>query len=110
MPVLGPVAAVVGARGLGDLVHLVLTHESGATSTLHLSLTMPPDATRSGLEFYRADGWHARPDSPFDALDAHRAAVADLVTAASTGQTRHRCDVRFGRDVVAMLDRLQQAL
>ena len=110
VPVLGPIAAVVGARGLGDLVHLVLTHESGATSTLHLSLTMPPDATRSGLEFYRADGWHARPDSPFNALGAHRAAVADLVTAASTGQTRHRCDVRFGRDVVAMLDRIQQAL
>ena len=80
----------------------MLTDESGATSTLRLSLTMPPDATRSGLEFYRADGWHARPDSPFDALGAHRAAVADLVSAASTGQTRHRCDVWFGRDVVAM--------
>ena len=71
---------------------------------------MPPDATRSGLEFYRVDGWHARPDSPFDALSAHRSAVGDLITAATTGQARHRCDVWFGRDVVAILDRLQQAL
>jgi predicted dehydrogenase len=110
VPVLGPIASVVGARGFGDLVHVVLTHESGATSTLHLSLTMPPAATRSGLEFYRADGWRTRPDSPFDALGAHRAAVHDLVSAASTGQAQHRCDVRFGRDVVAMLDQIQRAL
>jgi predicted dehydrogenase len=110
VPVLGPISAVAGAQGFGDLVHLVLTHESGATSTLHLSLTMPPAATRSGLEFYRADGWHARPDSPFDALGAHRSAVGDLIAAASTGQIRHRCDVWFGRDVVAMLERIQHAI
>jgi len=42
LPVLGPVRDIVGATGYGDLVHLVLTHESRATSTVHLSLTMPP--------------------------------------------------------------------
>jgi predicted dehydrogenase len=56
LPVLGPVRDILGASGAGDLVHLVLTHESGATSTLHLSLTMPPAAARSGLEFYRTRG------------------------------------------------------
>ena len=55
LPVLGPVSAVVGARGHDGIVQLVLTHESGATSTLHLSLTMPTAAIRFGLEFYRPD-------------------------------------------------------
>jgi predicted dehydrogenase len=110
LPVLGPVRDLVGARGPGDLVHLVLTHESGATSTLHLSLTMPPAAARSGLEFYRTDGWHARPDTPLDAVQAHRNAVGELIASARAGRTEHRCDARFGRDVVAVLDRAARAL
>ena len=110
LPVLGPVVAVVGARGPGDLVHLVLTHESGAASTLQLSLTMPPAASRSSLEFYRSDGWHTRPETHVVSVDAHRAAVGELIAVASTGETAHRCDVRFGRDVVAVLDRAQRAL
>ncbi|HEY3716546.1 MAG TPA: Gfo/Idh/MocA family oxidoreductase [Jatrophihabitantaceae bacterium] len=110
LPVLGPVRDIVGATGYGDLVHLVLTHESGATSTLHLSLTMPPAAGRSGLEFYRADGWHARPDAALDAVQAHRNAVGELIATVRAGRTDHRCDARFGRDVVAVLDRAAQVL
>jgi predicted dehydrogenase len=110
LPVLGPVRAVVGARGPGDLVHLVLTHESGTTSTLHLSLTMPPAAARAGLEFYRADGWTARPDEPFEAVAAHRNAVGELITTVRAGRTDHRCDAAFGRDVVAVLDQALRAL
>ena len=111
LPVLGPVRDIVGARGLGDLVHLVLTHESGATSTLHLSLTMPPAAARTSLEFYRADGWHAWPDPPVDNdVRAHRIAVGELIATARAGRTDHRCDARFGRDVVAVIDRAARVL
>lgn len=110
LPVLGPVSSVVGARGFGDLVDLVLTHESGATSTVRLSLTMPLAATRSGVEFYGADGWHTRPELSFEPVDAHRNAVGELIATVRAGETGHRCDVRFGRDVVAVLERAQQAL
>ena len=53
LPVLGPVGSIVGGRGFGDLVELILCHESGAVSNVALSLTMPPAATRFALEFYR---------------------------------------------------------
>jgi predicted dehydrogenase len=109
-PVLGTVGGVVGARGPGDLVTLVFSHESGASSTARLSLTMPPAATRSGLEFYRADGWHTRPAGSFRTIDAYRVAAGELVALARSGATGHRCDARFGRDVVAVLERAQRAV
>ena len=42
VPALGPVVAVQAGAGLRDTVHLVLTHESGAASTVTLSLTVAP--------------------------------------------------------------------
>ncbi len=110
LPVLGPVRAVVAVPGLDDLVHLTLTHDSGATSHVALSLTMPPDATRFAMSFYRADGWHTRPEAPFEPVQAHRNAVGELIALIRSGQTEHRCDVRFARDIVDVLDRAQSAL
>lgn len=110
LPVLGPVTDVAGARGPGDLVQLVLTHQGGSTSTVGLSLTMPPAAQRFGLEFFSEDGWHARPDRSFDVLDAQRGALTELVENARRAQPDHRCDVRFGREVVAVLDRAEHML
>jgi hypothetical protein len=75
-----------------------------------LSLTMPPDATRFALEFYRADGWHPRPGDSVEPVDAHRNAVGELIGLVRSGQTRHRCDVHFARDIVEILDRAQRAL
>lgn len=39
---LGPIAELRAVGGEGDLVHLVLTHEDGATSTASLALFAPP--------------------------------------------------------------------
>jgi predicted dehydrogenase len=114
LPVLGPVSAVAGARGVGDLVHLVLSHRDGATSTAALSLTMPPDATREGLAFYDEGGWHDRPDSgqaaSGDVVSHQQRAVTDLVANARAGRTEHRCDARFGAEVVGVLSRARQVL
>jgi predicted dehydrogenase len=111
LPVLGPFASVAGGRGPGDLVHLVLGHESGAASTLALSLTMPPAATRTNkVEFYRADGWHAAPQHGTDAVTAHRNAVGELVELAAAADRTHRCGAAFGRDVVAILARAEAVL
>jgi predicted dehydrogenase len=110
LPALGPVVGVRGARGFDDLVNVVLTHENGATSTVALSLTMPPQATRFSVEFYDDQGWHRRPDSRMDVVDAHRRAVSELIDQLRESRTDHRCGVRFGRDVVETLHRIEAAL
>lgn len=114
LPVLGPVTAVAGARGREDLVHLVLSHEGGATSTVALSLTMPPDATRAGLEFYDEHGWHVRPDTgqaaSGDAVGHQRRAVGELLDCLREGRRDHRCDVRFGAEVVRVLEEAERVL
>jgi len=107
---LGPVADVQGVRGEGDLVHLLLTHDGGATSRMSLSLTMPPGTTRILVEFYGEDGWLQQPEHERDVADAYARAVSELVANIDSGQTRHRCDVRFGRQVVEVLTRAQEAL
>jgi predicted dehydrogenase len=114
LPVLGPVTSVAGARGREDLVHLVLTHQNGATSTVGLSLTMPPNATRAKLAFYDEKGWHTRPDTEQagsgDAVSHQRRAVGELVENLRTGDTEHRVDVRFGAEVVRVLELAQQVV
>jgi predicted dehydrogenase len=110
LPALGPVTAVAGARGEGDLAHVVLTHESGATSLMSLCMTMPTEAERVGVEFYDAHGWHRRPDRERDAEEAYALALTDLLANVAAGETRHRCDIRFGREVVEVLSRCQDVL
>ena len=80
-----------------------------------LSLTMPPDATRAGLEFYDEHGWHVRPDTG-------QAASGDVVSppaargrraggdASARDARDHRCDVRFGAEVVRVLEEAERVL
>lgn len=110
LPVLGPVTEVAARRGAEDTVHLELDHLGGGASTLHLSLTMPPDQARFGLRFRRPDGWVSRPETAHRPIDAYRDAVAELVGMARTGQRRHRCDAVFGAEVVEVLERAQRRL
>jgi predicted dehydrogenase len=109
MPALGPVVAVQAGAGLRDTVHLVLTHESGAASTVTLSLTVAPMS--GGVEFF-VHGDAGRlvllPDSG-SPVDAFALAVDELQAAALTGGA-HPCDVDFGRDVVAVLETADRAL
>jgi predicted dehydrogenase len=110
LPALGPVTAVAGSRGEGDLVHVVLTHVGGATSVMSLSMTMPAGAERVGAEFYDEHGWHVRPEHERDVDDAYSRALSELLANISAGETRHRCDVRFGRDVVDVLSRCEDVV
>ena len=109
VPALGPVVAVQAGAGLRDTVHLVLTHASGAASTVTLSHTVAPMS--AGIEFF-VHGDAGRlvllPDTE-SAVEAFTVAVDELSAAALTGGT-HSCDVVFGRDVVAVLATAQRAL
>ncbi|MCA0146184.1 Gfo/Idh/MocA family protein [Blastococcus sp. LR1] len=109
VPALGPVVAVQAGAGRGDTVHLVLTHESGAASTVTLSHTVAPMS--AGIEFYvHGDAGRLvllpEVDEP---VAAFQVAVDELTAAALTGGT-HPCDVGFGRDVVAVLAAAVRAL
>lgn len=110
IPALGPVVDVAGARGFDDLVHLVLTHEGGATSRMSLGQNVPKAAVRVGVEFYGEDGWRVQPDDPRDLGLAYARALDELLANIEAGETAHRCDVRFGRDVVDVITRCERAL
>jgi len=109
VPALGPVTAVQAGAGLRDTVHLVLTHESGAASTITVSHTVAPMSV--GNEFF-VHGDAGRlvllPEEGI-APEAFAVAVDELTAAALTGGA-HPCDVAFGRDVVAVLEAAARGL
>jgi predicted dehydrogenase len=96
IPVLGPIAGVSAALGPHQTATALLTHRSGAVSTMTLSLASP--VTTWDVSFYGTPGWGSVPP----VTDAVAAAVVAL--AALTAGDRS-CDVHFARDVTAVLVR-----
>jgi predicted dehydrogenase len=96
IPVLGRITGVSAALGPHQTATALLTHESGAVSTMTLSLASP--VTTWDVSFYGTSGWGSVPP----VTDAVAAAVVALE--ALTGGDRS-CDVHFARDVVAVLVR-----
>jgi predicted dehydrogenase len=105
---LGPVTEVSVVAGLGDLVHLTATHESGATSASMMSLTVTPAARHNATTFFGADGVLAMPPSPGSA-PAYARAIDELLAMVASGRRQHPCDVQFGRDVVRILEAAERA-
>jgi len=100
---LGPVTSVSATMGAPDVTHLVLRHESGASSTATVTLSAPPAASGDNLFVWGEAGRSVMPAGPFDDVEALRIAAAELGTAAESGTLSHPCDVRFGREVVRVL-------
>jgi predicted dehydrogenase len=96
VPVLGPVAGVSAALGPHQTATALLTHDSGAVSTMTLSLASPVSAW--DVSFYGTSGWGSVPP----VADAVAAAVVAL-EALTAGD--RACDVHFARDVTAVLVR-----
>lgn len=110
LPVLGPVEEVAALRGPRGTVHLLTRHRGGAAGTVSLTLDAAPDATRHEVAFHGEAGWAAVPGGDRTPVEAFGAAVARLVRNAEQGTTEDPCDVRFGRDVVAVLAAAETAL
>ena len=100
---LGPVTSVSATMGAPDVTHLVLRHESGASSTATVTLSAPPAASGDNLFVWGEAGRSVMPAGPFDSVEALRTAAAELGAAAESGTLSHPCDVRFGREVVRVL-------
>jgi predicted dehydrogenase len=99
---LGPVAEVTAVPGQSDVVHLVLRHAGGATSTLTTTLNAPEAAAGVTFFVWGAAGRSVLPVELVDPVAALRVAAAELATAAAD-HTTHPCDVHFGRDITRVL-------
>lgn len=100
---LGPITRVVAEPGRRDLVHLVLQHEGGASSTATLTLTAPPEASQGDLTVWGPGGISELPTRGEPADVAIQTAIRELVEAAGSDAPSHPCDVHFGRRVVELL-------
>lgn len=106
---LGPITSVEAVAGARDLVHLVLTHDSGATSTASLSLQVPPEAADIETVLWGEHGLSRMPQRTDDAAPrAFANAVAQLL--AATSGADNPVDVHFGVHVVELLHDAQTAL
>ena len=100
---LGPVRSVTAQAGLADVTHLILRHEDGVTSTATMTLDAPESAELNELFLWGWAGRSAAPTAVPDPVTPLRTALAELAANARSGQVRHPCDARFGRDVVHVL-------
>ncbi|MFD4576302.1 Gfo/Idh/MocA family protein [Streptomyces sp. NPDC058417] len=110
LPVLGDVRRVAAAApGPGDTTHLVLEHAGGASSTLTLSLTAPPEAAGQAVELRGEAGVVRLPESASDAAVALGRA-ADALSAAARDGRPHGCDAAFGLRVTEILAEAEAVL
>ncbi|TDC20549.1 Gfo/Idh/MocA family oxidoreductase [Streptomyces sp. 8K308] len=113
LPPLGDIVGpegVVAARGPGDMVHMALRHVSGASSTITVSHTVPPQASVVTAELRGAAGVTTLPErGDGGAVRPCLRALDALVEAARTGRP-HPCDVRFGLRVTEILAAVEEKL
>jgi predicted dehydrogenase len=110
LPPLGEVTGVTAARGPGDMVHVALRHATGASSTMTLTHSVPPQASSVTAELRGSAGITTLPErGDGGAVLPFMRAVDALLEAARTGEP-HPCDVRFGRRVTEVLARTEAAL
>ncbi|MEV0798880.1 Gfo/Idh/MocA family oxidoreductase [Kribbella sp. NPDC050281] len=99
---LGPIVELSAVGGAGGLVHLVVTHESGATSTASLTLSAPPSGSSFETGVWGEAGTRLMPERYTPPLEVYQVAVEELVQAAESGES-HPVDVAFGVRVVELL-------
>jgi predicted dehydrogenase len=107
---LGPVRSVTARAGRADVTHLVLGHENGATSTVTVTLGATESAEFEDLYLWGQAGRSTAPVETEHPIVPLRTALTDLAVNARSGQTRHPCDVRFGREVGRVLAEAQRQI
>lgn len=102
IPALGAVRSVVAQPGMGDAVHLTLTHDSDAVSTASLALWAPPAAYTWGMRMWGDSGVSVAPVATTPATTALATAADELAAVVSTG-TDHALGLDLGVQVVEAL-------
>lgn len=93
-------------RGRGDLVHLAVLHESGATSSHTLSLTAPPASHCTSATYFGHDGTTRMPQLETDAAGAFEVALDQLMASARSGE-KHPLGTHHGLAVVRALEQAE---
>ncbi|HEX8095305.1 Gfo/Idh/MocA family protein [Jatrophihabitans sp.] len=107
---LGPIVEITARSGRRDLVHLILRHESGASSSYAVSIDTPKAASEVSLAVWGAAGRATLPASVADPSAALATAARELAAAAQLPVPSHPCDVRLGRSVVRLLAEAERQL
>ena len=107
---LGPVRAVTADAGPGEVAHLILHHEGGASSAVTVTLAAPEVADSLEVYVWGEPGVSRAPRENDDAVAALRVALTELAANIRAGQPRHDCDVFFGRAVGDVLADAQRQL
>jgi predicted dehydrogenase len=93
----GPITGVLAAnRSATGLWQVIVEHESGATSTASLSLTLPIQPPIAELTVYGEHGARSLPRGDTSAQDCFAALLDDFVAMVGSGTTEHPLDVRRG--------------
>ncbi|HEX9033722.1 MAG TPA: Gfo/Idh/MocA family oxidoreductase [Streptosporangiaceae bacterium] len=107
---LGPVRDVTADACPGDVTHLVLHHEGGASSTVTVTLCAAEAAAGVDLFLWGTSGRSHAPGETSHPQQALRVALTELAACARSGQVSHDCDTRFGYDVAVVLARAQRQI
>ncbi len=102
LPVLGPVEEVTAVTGPRDSVHALTRHRGGAVGSFSVTLDAAPEAGAFSVDLYGEHGWRSVPGGDRSAVEAFGSAVDRLLRQVRQGPG-DPCDVRFGREVVAVL-------
>ena len=109
LPLLGPVVDVSAADGPRQTTHLLLSHAGGAASTISVTIDAAPEAMTNSIAYFGEHGTATLPNVQRPADEVFATAVSTLIAQVRAGATRHPCDVRFGRDTVAILEAAETA-
>jgi len=107
---LGPIVEITARSGRRDLVHLIMRHESGASSSYAVSIDTPPAASEVSLAVWGTAGRTTLPASLADPSAALATAARELAATAQLPLPSHPCDVRLGRSVVRLLAEAERQL
>jgi len=106
---LGEIEEITARAGRGDLVHLILRHASGVSSSCAVSIDTPPAAAHESLTIWGPAGRLDLPERG-DPSRALATAARELALAAGQPVPSHPCDVRLGLSVVRLLAEAEQQL
>ena len=109
LPLLGPVERVVADGGAEEGVDVLLHHRGGGTSSLSLSLTAPAGSRGTEMRFFGRISQVAPPGWTSTTQEAMAACISALADDRAD-RLRHPCDVHFGKDVVSVLQAVQEFL
>lgn len=109
LPVLGPVQEVTALSGPRDTVHMLTRHLTGSVGSFAVTLDAAPQSQTFEVVLHGERGWVPIPDGDKDPVEAFGIAIDRLVSQAR-GNLGDPCDVRFGRDVVAVLEAAEMSL